>query len=245
MDPNNNTNLFLKLIEDYDPIFLVCFFSFLFSTHNNLLQLICFFVSIDTKYRMILQPYCGENNFHTVNLFKLLMMTYSWVVRLKRNVSGPVFGDGFTKVVRDSSLLADKFWRDSYDKNFKGGEATLYVGDRYWNVKMEGWSDRSAFTDGLSKLIEDLALDSLLCCLQVGYKTFEVFVFNHETGTEVVVLDDSIYGDEGFDLLIVSEHKKQKTNESHVDEGLKVLLGIGLDTDDSKFDLHIAALLEM
>ncbi|KAJ0668940.1 hypothetical protein HanPI659440_Chr17g0695391 [Helianthus annuus] len=32
---------------------------------------------------------------------------------------------------------------------------------------MERWSDRSAFTDGLSKLIEDLALDSILCCLLV------------------------------------------------------------------------------
>ncbi|MFS8034547.1 hypothetical protein Hanom_Chr17g01582441 [Helianthus anomalus] len=74
------------------------------------------------------------------------------------------------------------------------------MGDMYWNVKMEGWSNKSAFTDGLSKLIEDLALvPSLLCCLQV----------------EVVVLDDSICGDEGFDLLIAL-----KTNESHVDEGV-------------------------
>ncbi|KAJ0430383.1 hypothetical protein HanHA300_Chr17g0668421 [Helianthus annuus] len=50
MDSNNNARSFLKLIEDYDPIFL--------------------------EIRMILQPYCGENNFHIVNLFKLLMMTY-------------------------------------------------------------------------------------------------------------------------------------------------------------------------
>ncbi|KAF5756939.1 hypothetical protein HanXRQr2_Chr17g0820821 [Helianthus annuus] len=52
-----------------------------------------------------------------------------------------------------------------------------------------------------------------------------------------VVLDDSIYGDVGFDLLIV----KLKTNESHVDEGVAG----DSDTDDSKFDQHIAALLEM
>ncbi|KAF5821098.1 hypothetical protein HanRHA438_Chr01g0010241 [Helianthus annuus] len=34
---------------------------------------------------------------------------------------------------------------------------------------MERWSDKSAFTNGFSKLIEDLALDipALLCCLQV------------------------------------------------------------------------------
>ncbi|KAJ0525605.1 putative transcription factor B3-Domain family [Helianthus annuus] len=122
----------------------------------------------------------------------------SWVVRLKRNVSGPVLGDGFTKFVENSGLkkndyllvkaigtstfyvsvfkscffensfiskvapddtfilLADKFWKDFYGQRFKGGEATLYVGNRYWNVKMEGWPDRSAFTDGLSKLIDDL-----------------------------------------------------------------------------------------
>ncbi|KAJ0740247.1 hypothetical protein HanOQP8_Chr06g0214751 [Helianthus annuus] len=116
---------------------------------------------------------------------------------------------------------------------------------------MEGWSDKSAFTDGLSKLIEDLALDtrSTLLFTSLGYKTFEVSVFNHETGTEiyfkkveVVVLDDSIYGDEGFDLMIASEHKeKLKTNGSHVDEGI----ARDSDTDDSKFDRHIAALIEM
>ncbi|KAF5801678.1 hypothetical protein HanXRQr2_Chr06g0250881 [Helianthus annuus] len=161
MDPNNNVPWLFKLIEDYDPIFFL-------------------------KYRMILQPFCGQNNFHMVLECE----------------------DG-------------------------------------------GMVRQNAFTDGLSKLIEDLALDtrSTLLFTSLGYKTFEVSVFNHETGTEiyfkkveVVVLDDSIYGDEGFDLMIASEHKeKLKTNKSHVDEGVAG----DSDTDDSKFDRHIAALIEM
>ncbi|KAM0044223.1 hypothetical protein Hdeb2414_s0010g00350701 [Helianthus debilis subsp. tardiflorus] len=61
-----------------------------------------------------------------------------------------------------------------------------------------------------------------------GYEAFELSVFNHETGTQmyfkkvdVVVLDDPIYGDGGFDLLLASEHKERViTNESDVDEGL-------------------------
>ncbi|KAJ0434796.1 putative transcription factor B3-Domain family [Helianthus annuus] len=62
----------------------------------------------------------------------------------------------------------------------------------------------------------------------VGYETFELSVFNHETGTQmyfkkvdVVVLDDPIYADDGFDLLLASEHKEKViTNESDVDEDL-------------------------
>ncbi|KAJ0752998.1 hypothetical protein HanPI659440_Chr09g0330751 [Helianthus annuus] len=97
----------------------------------------------------------------------------------------------------------------------------------------------------------------------VGYKTFQVSIFNHLTGTEiyfkkveVVVLDDSVYGDEGFDLLTASTHKeKHETNESQVEQGLSCD-GVGdfqlpnfesifNDTDDSKFDRHIAAQIEM
>ncbi|KAJ0528437.1 putative transcription factor B3-Domain family [Helianthus annuus] len=33
----------------------------------------------------------------------------SWVVTLKRNVSGPVLGDGFTKFVKDSGIKKDDF----------------------------------------------------------------------------------------------------------------------------------------
>ncbi|MFS7906566.1 hypothetical protein Hanom_Chr01g00060781 [Helianthus anomalus] len=54
-----------------------------------------------------------------------------------------------------------------------------------------------------------------------GYKTFEVSVFNHQTGTEIqfkkvdlVVLDDSIYVDDGYDLLVA----KMSTVETDVDQ---------------------------
>ncbi|KAJ0788515.1 hypothetical protein HanPI659440_Chr05g0192611 [Helianthus annuus] len=97
----------------------------------------------------------------------------------------------------------------------------------------------------------------------IGYKTFEVTIFNQLTGTEiyfkkveVVVLGDSIYGDEGIDLLTASKHKeKQETNESHVEEGLSGdsvgdfqlpnFESIFNDTDDSNFDRLIAAQIQM
>ncbi|MFS7922589.1 hypothetical protein Hanom_Chr03g00250861 [Helianthus anomalus] len=65
----------------------------------------------------------------------------------------------FKTCVFDNSFIA-KIIADDGFINFKGGSVTLYVGDRFWNVKMEGWSDKSAFTNGWSKLIEDLALDT-------------------------------------------------------------------------------------
>ncbi|KAJ0937842.1 putative transcription factor B3-Domain family [Helianthus annuus] len=127
-------------------------------------------------------------------------------------------------------LMADKFWGQFYGSSYKGGSATLYLGDRFWNVKMEALSDKCAFTDGWSNLIRDLELDSRTTFIftMAGYETFELSVFNHETGTQmyfkkvdVVVLDDPIYGDDGFDLLLTSEHKEKViTNESDVDEDL-------------------------
>ncbi|XP_035832991.1 ATP-dependent DNA helicase pif1-like [Helianthus annuus] len=108
-------------------------------------------------------------------------------------------------------LMADKFWGQFYGSSYKGGSTTLYLGERFWNVKMEALSDKCAFTDGWSKLIRDLELDSRTTFIftMAGYETFELSVFNHETGTQmyfkkvdVVVLDDPIYRDDGFDLLL-------------------------------------------
>ncbi|KAM0057236.1 putative transcription factor B3-Domain family [Helianthus debilis subsp. tardiflorus] len=134
------------------------------------------------------------------------------------------------RVDDDFILMANKFWGQFYSSSYKGGSATLYVADRFWNVKMEVLSDKCAFTDGWSKLIRDLALDSRTTFIftMAGYETFELSVFNHETGTQiyfkkvdVVVLDDPIYRDDGFDLLLASEHKEKViTNESDVDEDL-------------------------
>ncbi|KAJ0602037.1 putative transcription factor B3-Domain family [Helianthus annuus] len=108
-------------------------------------------------------------------------------------------------------VMADEFWREFYGKNFKGGQSTLYLGDRFWNVKMDALSDGCVFTHGCSKMIKDLALDrrSTFVFSLHGNKIFELSVFNHLTGTqiqnnsvELVVLDDSIYGDDVDDFLI-------------------------------------------
>ncbi|KAM0021649.1 putative transcription factor B3-Domain family [Helianthus debilis subsp. tardiflorus] len=152
-----------------------------------------------------------------------------WFVRLKRTALGPVLGDGFTKVVRDSVItkndyllfqsfgpssffvsvfkscvhencfiskikpeddvivMDDEFWRQFYGKIFKGGESTLYVGDIFWNVKIDRLSDSYVFTHGCSEMVNDLALDrrSTFVFSMAGYKTFEVSVFNNQTGTEI------------------------------------------------------------
>ncbi|KAJ0666335.1 putative transcription factor B3-Domain family [Helianthus annuus] len=151
-----------------------------------------------------------------LNVFKSCVLDNSFITSIR--------------VDDDFILMADKFWGQFYDSSYKGGLATLYVGDRFWNVKMEALSDKCAFTDGWSNLIRDLALDSWTTFIftMAGYETFELSVFNHETGTQmyfkkvdVVVLDDPIYGDDGFDLLLASEHKEKViTNESDVDEDL-------------------------
>ena len=88
--------------------------------------------------------------------------------------------------------------------------ATIYVGERFWNVMMKGWTDGCGFTDGWLKLIEEvpITVESWLVFTMIASKTFELSIFHSETGTEVsfkkadvVVLDDSVYGDDGFDLL--------------------------------------------
>ncbi|KAM0036309.1 putative DNA-binding pseudobarrel domain superfamily [Helianthus debilis subsp. tardiflorus] len=78
MDPKNNAPSFLKLIDDYDPIFLEISYDFASLLWGGKV------------------PY-GQ-------CLELIDDNLSWVVRLKRNVSGPVLGDGFTKFVKDSGL---------------------------------------------------------------------------------------------------------------------------------------------
>ncbi|KAF5779172.1 putative transcription factor B3-Domain family [Helianthus annuus] len=78
MDPNNNAHSLLKLIKDYDPIFLEIPYDFA-------------------------TLFWGEQLPYDQSL-KIIDDDLSWVVRVKRNMSGPVLGDGLTKVVRDSGL---------------------------------------------------------------------------------------------------------------------------------------------
>ncbi|KAJ0681398.1 hypothetical protein HanPI659440_Chr16g0635461 [Helianthus annuus] len=126
---------------------------------------------------------------------------------------------------------------------------------------MDGLSDSCVFTHGWSELVNDLVLDrrSTFVFAMAGYKTLEVFVFNHQTSTEIqfkkvdlVVLDDSSYGDDGYDLLIA----KLSTAETDVEQGvvgdcehdniqLSTFESIFNDIDDSKFDKFFSSLVEM
>ncbi|KAJ0905652.1 hypothetical protein HanPSC8_Chr07g0296391 [Helianthus annuus] len=90
-------------------------------------------------------------------------------------------------------------------------------------------------------MVNDLALDSrsIFVFSMVGNKIFELSVFNHQTSTqiqnnkvELVVLDDSIYGDDGDDLVIASEHKEKcSTAETDFQESVVV------ECEDDKFQL--------
>ncbi|KAM0044221.1 putative transcription factor B3-Domain family [Helianthus debilis subsp. tardiflorus] len=87
----------------------------------------------------------------------------------------------------DVIVMADEFWRQFYGKNFKGGQSTLYLGDRFWNVNMDGLTDSCVFTHGCSEMINELALDrrSTFVFSLHGNKIFELSVFNHQTGTQI------------------------------------------------------------
>ncbi|KAJ0899082.1 hypothetical protein HanRHA438_Chr08g0364221 [Helianthus annuus] len=105
----------------------------------------------------------------------------------------------------DVIVMADEFWRQFYGKNFKGGQSTLCLGDRFWNVKMDGLTDSCVFTHGCSEM---------------------------NNSVELVVLDDSIYGDDGDDLEIASEHKEKcSTGVTDFQEGVVV------KCEDDKFQL--------
>ncbi|KAJ0482573.1 putative transcription factor B3-Domain family [Helianthus annuus] len=83
MDPKNNAPSFLKLIDDYDPIFLKIPYDFASLLWGGKV------------------PY-GQ-------CLELIDDDLSWVVRLKRNVSGPILGDGFNKFVKDSGLKKNDY----------------------------------------------------------------------------------------------------------------------------------------
>ncbi|MFS7898386.1 putative transcription factor B3-Domain family [Helianthus anomalus] len=129
----------------------------------------------------------------------------------------------------DVIVMADEFWRQFYGKTFKGGQSTLYLGDRFWNVNMDDLSDSCVFSHGCSEMINELALDrrSTFVFSLHGNKIFELSVFNHQTGTqiqnnrvELVVLDDPIYVDDCVEFAFE-------------------------DQDDAKFDTFFSSLLEM
>ncbi|MFS7922592.1 putative transcription factor B3-Domain family [Helianthus anomalus] len=159
----------------------------------------------------------------------------------------------------DVIVMADEFWRQFYGKMFKGGQSTLYLGDRFWNVNMDGLTDRCVFTHGCSEMINELALDrrSTFVFSLHGNKIFELSVFNHETSTqiqnnrvELVVLDDQ-------SMLTITARKEECIDAGTViEEGVVVeskdvkahLAGFEdmfNDQDDAKFDTFFSSLLEM
>ncbi|KAJ0938372.1 putative DNA-binding pseudobarrel domain superfamily [Helianthus annuus] len=246
MDPLHNNPSFLKLIEEDDPIFL--------QIPNDFASMIW-----------------GDQPPYKDSV-KIIDGNKLWFIRVKKTDVGPVLADGFTKVVRDSCIrkdnylmfesygpssfflmvfklfvhkncfiskmtphedvivMADEFWRQFYGKNFKGGQSTLYLGDRFWNVKMNGITDSCVLTHGCSEM---------------------------NNRVELVVLDDLIYGDDGDDLVIASEHKEKcSTARTDFQEGVVVecedakfqlasFESVFNDIDDSKFDNFFLSLLEM
>ncbi|KAJ0624542.1 putative transcription factor B3-Domain family [Helianthus annuus] len=282
IDPLHNTPSFLKLIDEDFPIFLELpndFASMVWGDHP--------------PYKDSVKIVDGDN---------------IWFVRVKKTDVGPVLADGFTKLVRDTSVrkddylmfqtygptsfflmvfkscvhknmfiskinpqedvivMADEFWREFYGKMFKGGQSTLYLGDRFWNVNMDGLTDRCVFSHGCSEMINELALDrrSTFVFSLHGNKIFEVSVFNHESGTqiqnnrvELVVLDDPIYVDDCDEFAIETACKEECIDAGTViEEGVVVeskdvkahLAGFEdmfNDQDDAKFDTFFSSLLEM
>ncbi|MFS7904811.1 putative DNA-binding pseudobarrel domain superfamily [Helianthus anomalus] len=119
-----------------------------------------------------------------------------WIVEIERYGLGPVLGDGFDKVVKDSGLqkngyllfnslgpstwYLDVFKSCVLDNSFI---TSIRVDDDFvvleW--KMEMLSDKCAFTDEWSNLITDLELESRTTFIftMAGYEAFELSIFNH------------------------------------------------------------------
>ncbi|KAJ0746768.1 putative transcription factor B3-Domain family [Helianthus annuus] len=89
-------------------------------------------------------------------------------------------------------LMADKFFNEFYGKNFKGGMTKIYFGQRFWNVRLERSSETEAgyFKAGWSKVVEEVPLDTeyFLVFTRLDSMTFDVSVFDPDTGTEVFII---------------------------------------------------------
>ncbi|KAM0009323.1 putative transcription factor B3-Domain family [Helianthus debilis subsp. tardiflorus] len=160
MDPLHNSPSFLKLIEEDFLIFL----------------------EIPNDFASMIwgdqPPY--KDSVKIVDGNKL------WFVRVKKLMWALFLLMASSKLF-EILVMADEFWRQFYGKNFKGGQSTLYLGDRFWNVNMDGLTDSCVFTHGCSEMINDLALDkrSTFVFSMHGNKIFELLVFNHQTGTQI------------------------------------------------------------
>ncbi|KAJ0604428.1 putative transcription factor B3-Domain family [Helianthus annuus] len=86
--------------------------------------------------------------------------------------------------------MADKFFNEFYDQNFKGGMTKVYFGQRFWNVRLERSSEGGYFKAGWSKVVEEVPLDTeyFLVFTRLDSMTFDVSVFDPDTGTEVFII---------------------------------------------------------
>ncbi|MFS7938237.1 hypothetical protein Hanom_Chr05g00437031 [Helianthus anomalus] len=88
----------------------------------------------------------------------------------------------------------------------------------------------------------------------IASKTFKLSAFHLETGTEisfkkvdVIVLDDSVYGDDGFDLLDSTKRKQNSDSGEVALDDAKTGAMVGNPTqyvDDGIFDAKVAALVD-
>ncbi|MFS7920885.1 putative transcription factor B3-Domain family [Helianthus anomalus] len=77
-----------------------------------------------------------------------------------------------------------------YGQNFKGGMTKVYFGQRFWNVRLERSSEGGYFKAGWSKVVEEVPLDTeyFLVFTRLDSMTFDVSVFDPDTGTEVFII---------------------------------------------------------
>ncbi|KAJ0892606.1 putative transcription factor B3-Domain family [Helianthus annuus] len=72
--------------------------------------------------------------------------------------------------------------------------AKVYFGERFWNVRLEGGSDGGYFKDGWRKVVEEVPIDNdyFLVFTSLDSVSFDVSVFDPDTGTESTADDDMI-----------------------------------------------------
>ncbi|KAJ0800004.1 putative DNA-binding pseudobarrel domain superfamily, REM family [Helianthus annuus] len=133
----------------------------------------------------------------------------------------------FTAQINDvpyMNLMPDKFWNNFYGKKYKGEMARVYVGQRFWDVKLEASSECCCFKDRWLKLVEEVPLknEPYLVFIMIDLKTFELFVFDHERGTEMVFKKDDV--DKGkckIDTEKVLVKGKSKVDDAQIQRNLR------------------------
>ncbi|MFS7928240.1 putative transcription factor B3-Domain family [Helianthus anomalus] len=107
-------------------------------------------------------------------------------VRIRKTNDGPVFTDGWILLVRHHQLK----YKDGNSYITAQVETELgmsvYFGERFWNVRLEGSSEGGYFKAGWRKVVEEVPLDKdyFLVFTRLESKTFDVSVFDPDTGTK-------------------------------------------------------------